>query len=298
MQPPRHPRFLNQDRAPVLHPLKTSLGIDSYNHLWLGGAALPNPSASNRQPWVTDARNPHFPTVSELDAELGADFAARPPHAPTDESALPAPVTRRASPRPSLRTPPTQARSPAAMLASIIASRDRLFFVRYIAENTTNPRLHLVQASLENSANCTETRTYDQDGKYYCEFLAQFSKDVNRPWNLSRWRMCWHEYKRDHAGIIEYGARIEFPPRQTPNHDRYIAYADFLSLCDPNSFVFGPFNFADPEGPKGHRSSRDRLPPSIWPDALKCFEKSDVPIPPLEIETNQPSQPSRKRRRP
>lgn len=59
-------RYLNQHRAPILHPLRKSMGIDSYNHLWLGeNDTTPRQTDhSFPEPFVTNATNDNILSIS------------------------------------------------------------------------------------------------------------------------------------------------------------------------------------------------------------------------------------------
>jgi hypothetical protein len=287
-------RYLNQDRAPVLHPHKHSLGIDSYNHLWLGGDApiqAPSPPLDQSllqlsQPWVVDATNPFFEPIADLTAQLELELAPTlaTPLAPDLDPASPSdppPDFILLHSNPSLCPP-----DPSALYRSISLSTDQLFFVRYIPSGTMTPCLHLVQVNLENSAACRDTTHYRTDGRYYCEFLTQFSRDTTKPWDSSRWRTEWHEYSRTADNEIEYGARREFPPQRIPDYKRYIAWADFLPLCDATSFIYGPFDFADPlTNPNQTSYGREFISASTWQALATCLLSSDITPPPLSFAT-------------
>ena len=292
-------RFLNQDRTPVLHPLRNALGIDSYNHLWLGGDPPHNPSSPDRQPWVVNATNPHFPAVEQLDADLHNPSLSSTPDA-SDSAAPSEPSAARNTPPPTATTTASSKlqRDPEQLFRATAASRDRLFLVRYIADGTLNPLLHVVQVSLENSAASSETSKYRTDGRYYCEFLAQYSKDKHLPLDHSRWRTLWHEYTRTPDGAIEYGARREFAAQRVPDFHRFIAYADFLPLCDNECYIFGPFDFEDPGLTlRGNSRGRERISPRTWASALPSIQLSDVPRPSLALDDPTAQAPARKRSR-
>jgi hypothetical protein len=259
-------RYLNQDRAPVLHPLKDHLGIDSYNYLWLHGE--PPPPALPDQPLaalptVTDARNPYI-----LDASLGSF---------SDQCIM-------------VHEDPTVCcTNPPALYHAILKSKDRLFFVNFTATGTINPKIFIVQADLESSARCTETSGYRTNGRYYCEFLAAHEFDVNLPWNKCHWRTEWHEYTRNSYQEIVFGQRRRFPAQRNANADKYIAYAEFINLTCPQTFVYGPFNFEE-EGttPSGRVKGRDTIPDTVWQQLQAIGNlRDDIELPTLIDITEQ-----------
>ena len=276
-------RFLNQDRTPVLNPLKDSLGIDSYNYLWLESETPPAPSSDDPQPAipaVVSARNPFAPSIAELYNELlhPSETQLMPSEAPIAE---PHPKRRRHFRH---DDPSICCEDPAALFEAIQRSRDKLFFVSFVAEGTIHPKLYIVRADPLLSARSIESSKYKSSGIYYCEFLASKQSDDKLPWNERRWRTEWRKYTLGTEGLAVLSeGRYEFPPQRIPDSSKYIAFASTLNLTEPSTFVYGPFDFESAgHTPSGKAKGRERIPPHVWARLQAVVEqRNDIKAPPL-----------------
>lgn len=301
-------RYLNLDRAPVLHPYQASLGISSYNHLWLDNdtTLTVNDDSQMPEPFSVTATNDHFVTLQELSACLPDTDAAR--IDTSDKKSSPEPMSIDASPprpvvpsEPTVTTTSSDILSGEALYQAITTSRDKLFFIRYIAEGTMTPTLQLVQVNLDSSNRSSETLGHRQNGIYYTEFLTRLLSDTSKTFDKSRWRTIWHEYTDDNGTIVYSEHRREFSAGKVPDTSKYIAYADFIHLDQPDSYILGPFDFADPGNTATGRSrGRERLDEPTWKSLVSTLSLSDVPLPNLSshlLSETSFARPSSKRAR-
>ena len=208
-------RFLDIHVPELPIELRRPLGCESYNHQFF------DPEQQTLQPKDINTETPcplqDSPTTS--------------PSIPTD---------------PSLTLPNTDL---TALHTSILASKDRLFFIAYRFSRALRPQYALVTVDLEQPFDITT-------GTYYCHFLAAPTCDKQLPEQDRRWWPLWHKYRTAQDGVIEYQERIEFHPTITPDPTRYIAWADSVCLANPDSFLSGPFNFTEPS----EATDRSRTP--------------------------------------
>lgn len=279
-------RYLNIDRPPILHPYRQTLGIDSYNHLWLD---TPAPSTNTvgsdiDLPFSVSATNSHFPTIQALNDELQPE-PDRPhdTHLPTNSA--PSPLV----PSTSQPTKPLDLLANDSLYQAISDSADKLFFIQYVPDGAMSPTLQLVQVNLDASRRSSETLNHRIDNKYYVDFLTRVSADTSKTFDNSRWRIIWHEYTTVNDEIEYSDKRVEFSAQKFPDPTRYIAYSDFIILNDPSVYLLGPFNFDDPGlTATGRSRGRERLPAATWPLLLDAIANTDLPPPPLSSSPPTP----------
>jgi len=132
-------RYLNLDRAPILHPYQTSLGISSYNHLWLDQDSVPeaNNDSQTPEPFAVSATNENFISMQELSACLPDTDVVMTDASPPNSLPVPAdPILADASPpHPTVPTAPNASTTNSNILSgdalyqAILTSRDKLFFI-------------------------------------------------------------------------------------------------------------------------------------------------------------------------
>lgn len=276
-------RYLNLDRAPIRHPYRETLGISSYNHLWLGEkppATLPHDSNLS-PPFATKATNDAFVSLDDLESEF-------PPPQRQDKASptSTAPSAERPSPHipeiPDVAIVSSSLLQGESLFRAIQDSVDRLFFIAYTSEGTMTPTLHLVQANLDASSRSAEARDYRTSGIYYVDFLTRVSADASKTYDKSRWRIIWHEYTVDNGTIVYSEKRREFSAGKFPDPEKYIAWSDCVKLDDPSIFLLGPFDFSDPGTTATGRSrGREQIPASVWESLLPVLQERHLQIPPL-----------------
>jgi hypothetical protein len=126
-------------------------------------------------------------------------------------------------------------------------SNDKLFFVSFRPEGTLRARWYLVSVDLDQTALITKQHGNPaQSDVYHVHFFTRHPADSNESDPLARWWPEWREYSTGNDGVIDYGIRVLFPPTQTPNADRYIAWADVVNLSNPTACLLGSFEFMEP----------------------------------------------------
>ena len=216
-------RFLNYEHAPVQHPLKQSMQIEMYNTKYFRPRKLKTNSNQVNQPSVRideTAMQPHsLPTVQEMDKELNTVT-------PVPESEEYISVDPDA----------------AALLRKIQRSHDKLFFIKFTPAGTMRPKWYLIQVDLE--ATNEVNPKYEENGIYYCGFLAKHCNDNGKSDEFARWWPDWYEYTTcTETEDIIFGDRVLLPPHRTPDGDKYVQWAEELKLSDDAHFLHGPFNF-------------------------------------------------------
>jgi hypothetical protein len=153
-------------------------------------------------------------------------------------------------------------------------SHDKLFFVSFRPEGTLRDRWYLVSVDLNQTESIVEQYGKpSQSGIYYVHFLSRHPADNDETDPLARWWPEWREYTTGDDGIIDYGARILFPPTRVPNAERFIAWADVVNLLDPTVCLLGPFDFMDPRSNYAGRSPsyRQYVPTEMWAELAKLL---------------------------
>ena len=256
-------RYMNAHHPPIPHPLKDAFNIKLYNETWFSTPLHSEPPNLNPVP----------------DREFSVDLSTGPsvntqPDAPTPDAA-------------------------AALFQAITASRDRLFFVAFRPDGTLRAQWYLVSVDLEQTAlesNCVNAQS---TGTFYVHFYTRHPADHSETDVTTRWWPEWHEYTIDND-IIEYGKKIIIYPTVTPDPSRVIAWAQPLNLCNPATYLLGPFDFQDPAlNPPGRSPSfRQYVPSTLWTQLAElCVERGVVPPHLVQLQPSSATNPRRRRRR-
>ena len=219
-------RYLNHSHAPLPHPLRKPFDIQMYNNLWFS----------------KDLALDHLPLFKFTD-ELHTSTISSPT---TTIASIPAAIAIPIFDSEDDPFIPPFLSNCEALYSAILASVDRLFFVCYSPDGTLRPRWYLIQVDLSQSSNDTRTASHQTNGLYYCPFHSKHPDDLYLPDPTSRYWPLWHHFTTAADNVLEFGKRILFSPSVTPDPNRYIAWADCLSLVDPNVCLFGPFDFCHP----------------------------------------------------
>jgi hypothetical protein len=118
-----------------------------------------------------------FPSLAELDDSLGPSSLAKPITATpivsvTLDTLDAGPCDPFASPP--MSVPPTSA---SLLYASILASTDRMFFIRYLPEGTLRPRWYLVAVNLESSLADPASTDCRTSGNFCVDFYCRHPDD-------------------------------------------------------------------------------------------------------------------------
>ena len=286
-------RFLNKTHNPIHNPLRSVFNIKRYNDTWLSTPRDKAPPAIDTDTSLRPL--PADPAHTTSSTDVNDDAILRVPSAPMDPLVANLPGY-----------------DPASLFAAISASTDRLFFLRYLPPGALRPRWYLGTVDLaltnEPDTNCGDPQV---TGRYYVHFLARHPSDSNEPDATARWWPEWHEYTTDSDGYIDYGDQVTVFPTQTPDASRYIAWADVITLSNPEARLLGPFDFLDPSRNPPDRSPSFRqyvpllqwqqlhavcIERSIQPPVLALPDSAPDPLPTIPRDTRKP--PPKRRRSP
>ena len=215
-------RYLNNSHAPIPHPLKAAFNIDRYDSIWFSTPKLYSPPqfpVCIRNPIShTPHNNPDISATTNLPDEhptpVIQDNTHKPFHMPT---AL-------------------------QLFNNIASSEDKIFFVAYTDEGTFRPRWFMISVDMVQTQQDTRCNNHISTGIYYCHFYLKHPNDNNEPDHNARWWPEWHLFTTGTDNIIDYGTKVLFPPTQTPDSSKYIAWADTIPLCNPSTYLLGPYN--------------------------------------------------------
>ena len=265
-------RFLNKTHSPIHNPLRSAFNIKRYNDTWLSTPLDPTPPAIDADPSLQPLPSDPAHTTSSTDAN--DDPILRIPSAPMDPLVAALPDY-----------------DPSSLSVAISASKDKLFFLRYLSPGALRPRWYLGTVDLalthEPDTQCGDPSI---TGRYYVHFLARHPSDSSEPDSTARWWPEWHEYDNDPDGYINYGDRVTVYPTHTPDASRYIAWADVITLSNPEARLLGPFDFLDPDHnpPDRSPSFRQFVPSLQWQQLhAVCIERSIQP-PVLALPNSAP----------
>jgi hypothetical protein len=280
-------RFLNRSHTTIHHPFRSAFNIKRYDQTWMSTPRDPTPPRIDSDPSrQTPPEEPAFVTQS---TDVNDDPILRVPRVAQD---------------PLIASLPEY--SPTTLHDAISASNDKLFFLRYLPPGALRPRWYLATVDLEltndPATQCGDPR---QTGRYYMHFLARHPSDSGHPDTTARWWPEWHEYTTDGDGYINYGDHVPIYPTHTPDADRYIAWADVVTLTDSETRLLGPFDFEDPtlNPPDRSPSFRQSVPFLRWQQLYAvCIDRSIQPpvlaLPTPPTDDSQDSKPVTAKRGP
>jgi hypothetical protein len=240
-------RYLNHSHAPIPHPLKTAFNINQYEPIWFTKPdKLSPPKFTNSLRESPIEHSPSKQPTEHAPAQHKDDFIT--PTVQEDTHAQPS-------------TPTAQ-----QLYTDISSSTDKLFFVSYKDAGTFRPRWFLVSADMSQTLTDTRCKDHTNTGIYYCHFYMKHPNDRYEYDHNARWWPEWHLFKRGTDNIIDYGTTVLFPPTQTPNSSKYIAWADTISLCNPAIHILGPFNMEQPYSRPNQStpSYKQYIPMDLW----------------------------------
>ena len=256
-------RYLNSDCVPVKHPFLDEFKIECYNSMWIDPKApivKPNlaqicsknlPHASDSPVPSAQLQSQQSPTSTPTDTSTDIVL----PPSPTPVPTVPRPDTidemdaniceiplATASPTAVPSDDPLPASSPINPIAihdAIVASKDKLFFIKYRGANTLRPRWYLVQVRLENNST-------PANGEYFVDFFRKHPDDTQKKDDMSRFWPDWYEivWFDKEKTCYDYGSPILVRPNCTPRRRDVTRFSDTIDFKGENTLLVGPFNFA------------------------------------------------------
>jgi hypothetical protein len=243
--------FGNLHKKTVSQPYKI-IGVEGYE-----------PS----QPWAQSAEAtqlnlallediPTFPTVQEMDnqfdgwPESGNPFVNRDIVSPAIAETVHANISAL----------PNSIRTKAMIIADLIRSEDKLFFIAYSQERSqVRKEWKLVKIdfkrSLQQHPQCL------QDGRFLAEFYIEHHRD--KKLDICN-RRYWLEY---HKSNSHKTLSVEYHILQPSQYSEAMAaskllvpYREWISIDDPDQAIHGPFDFAT----LNNRKTRDRVSEKHW----------------------------------
>ena len=163
------------------------------------------------------------------------------------------------------------------LMAAIINSNDKLFFIRYKIPTLARTEWRLVQIDLTASINKNPSAL--SNGRVLATFFISHPLDSN--FNATN-RRFWKQYHYDNSRhIISHQYNLVKPSK---NEDSYCtnaglqAYQEWINIHDSEVYLHGPFNFAHIQG----RQTKDRISESDWRKMYSIQCNTDNNLPPLQ----------------
>jgi len=217
---------------------------------------------------ATGASDPdiiHFPTLSELNAELD-DWDDAEYNSIFSDSSLCIDVeafsAQSLAPPPPQETPSDPPVPTISELTSkLIASKDKLYFIAHRIPGSTVSEWCLVQINLRDSAR--QHPPCLQDGKFLADFYVCHPSD--KLFNATNQRF-WLEYHPAHTPTSFTRQRTAHLIRPSPESTRYAIaeglapFRQWIRLTNVSTYIDGPFDFAVVNG----RATRDRIALKNW----------------------------------
>jgi hypothetical protein len=215
------------------------------------------PAATSQIQLATLRNIPDFPTMQELDDEYDGWPESGNPFV-NKESSTPAMPT--AAINDGICSLQTSVRTRSSIIADLVRSEDRLFFISFAQEKNQQRReWKLVridfQRSLQQYPNCL------QDGRFLMEFFIEHHRDQNLDICTRRYWLEYHKTNSHKSISVDY--HILQPSQYSENTARsmgLIPYREWIQVDDPSITLHGPFNFAT----LNNRKTRDRVAEQDW----------------------------------
>ena len=227
-----------------------------------------------------DFRDFHFPTLAELNDELWPfpwvddeeqlcilfnDDVVEVQnlyHGPPPSLAITGPPS-----------PPTLS----SLVASIIASSDKLFFISHSLGNPTAREWRLVRVAFSDSTALSPSCL--QDGRFLVEFYTLHYSDVRYNAINQRYWLQYHSPGDIHTPTSSTTTHLIRPSDTSESHAaraNLVPFRRWINLTHTDTYLHGPFEFATVNG----RKSRDRVAQADW-DVLSRFNSNSMFVNPL-----------------
>ena len=202
-------RYLNYSYAPIVSPLKKALKIEMYNDTYFSPNTITVNKSSANQPSndidstaFTEHENKIMLPAEQLFRESGNAMP------PTEDTNATQPLTNEHE--------------------DIMASKDKLFFIKFTPDRTMRPRWYLIQVDIQSTEEVNPMM--QTNGKYWCMFLAKHPEDRKKSDEFSRWWPEWYRYTlcKDTDDVI-YGNRILIRPSSNPDSTKFCSMGNATS---------------------------------------------------------------------
>jgi hypothetical protein len=230
-----------------------------------------------------DYRDFHFPTLAELNKEIS-------PFPWIDDDECIQEMSRdRIENQPVLYTGPPPSRAvpspPSApplstLVASIINSSDRLFFISHSLGHPTTCEWRLVHVAFSDSTSLSPSCL--QDGRFLMEFHTLHHADI---WFNTSNQQYWLQYHStgNIATPTSSTTTHLIQPSDTSEahaaHHQLVPFCRWINLLHSSTLLHGPFEFASVNGCK----TRDRVSPADWDVLAKFSTLYQNPLPRFDL---------------
>jgi hypothetical protein len=244
--------FGNLNKPSISDPFRL-IGLEGYEPAtpWTASAAASNTNLAEIQ------NLPSFPSLQEMDDEFdgwpesGNPFIDR-EHPQGSKSSIPY--------HPENQSLASNIRSRASVVADLIGSEDKLFFVAYSPiRSQTRREWKLIRVnflkSIQQHPSCL------QDGRFLAEFYIEHHRDKQHDITHRRYWLEYHESNSHKSISVDY--HIIQPSQYSESvatSKRLTPYREWINIDDPDILLHGPFNFAT----LNNRKTRDRIADTDW----------------------------------
>ena len=213
---------------------------------------------------AVDPKHIHFPTLDELNASLEGWDASELDFVSSDPSlCIPVEVfTLAPAPSPPVEAPlPPSVPAIAQLAASILKSKDKLFFIAHSIPGSTVAEWTLARVALSDSVS--QHPSCLQDGRFLVDFYLCHPAD--KLYNCSNQRY-WLEYHPTGTAANPLRDRTTHLIRPSAESPRYataeglVPFRQWVRLTNSSTFICGPFDFTTLDG----RQTRDRVSITQW----------------------------------
>jgi hypothetical protein len=200
---------------------------------------------------------PNFPTVQELDDEFDGWPESGNPFIDREIST---PATPIESVKESILSLSTSLRTQSSVIADLVRSEDKLFFIAY-AQERSQERKEWKLARVDFQRSLQHFPTCLQNGRFLMEFFIEHHRDKNLDICNRRYWLEYHKTNSHKSLSTDY--HILQPSQYSETTAKsmgLVPYREWIQIDDPSITLHGPFNFATLH----NRKTRDRVAQQDW----------------------------------
>jgi hypothetical protein len=230
-----------------------------------------------------DFRDFHWPTLAELNDEIApfpwADEAERLRVLSGDD--VDAEPILYNGPPPSLvpHSPPLIPHL-STLVAGIIASSDKLFFVSHSLGNQSTREWRLIRVAFADSVSMSPSCL--QDGRFLVEFYSLHHDDIRFNSTNQRYWLQYHLFGDIATPTSSSTTHFIRPSDTSEAHAstcKLVPFRRWLNLTHSDTYIHGPFDFTSVHG----RKTRDRISQSDWDALAKQSSMFHNPTPRFDL---------------
>jgi hypothetical protein len=244
--------FGDLQKKTISNPYKLA-GLEGYD------AAQPwsAPAAMSQINLAVSNNIPEFPTVQEMDDEFDAWPESGNPFINRDLTTPAMPIESNPN---KISTFTSSMRTKSSIVADIIRSEDRLFFMAY-SQSRSQDRKEWKLVRVDFQRSLQQHPTCLQDGRFLVDFFIEHHRDKNLDICTRRYWTEYHKTNSHKSLSLDY--HILQPSQYSENTAKSMGltpYREWVQLDDPSINLHGPFNFAT----LNNRKTRDRVAKADW----------------------------------